>query len=43
MAERDPLPVYIDRAPSMSDKSGWLECLSEEDEVTDGEDDLTQI
>jgi hypothetical protein len=42
MAERDPLPVYIDRAPSMSDKTGWLECLSEEDEATDGEDDLTQ-
>jgi hypothetical protein len=42
MAERDPLPVYIDRAPSMSDKTGWFEYLSEEDETTDGEDDLTQ-
>jgi hypothetical protein len=42
MAERDPLPVYIDRAPSMSDKSGWLECMSEEDEATDSEDDLAQ-
>ena len=42
IAERDPLPVYIDRAPSMSDKSGWRECLSDEDEATDGEDDLTQ-
>ena len=43
IAERDPLTVYIDRTPSMSDKSGWLECLSEEDEATDDEDDLTQI
>jgi hypothetical protein len=42
IAERDPLPVYIDRSPSMSDKTGWLECWSEEDEATDGEDDLTQ-
>jgi hypothetical protein len=42
MAERDLLPVYIDRAPSMSDKTGWFEYLSEEDKTTDGEDDLTQ-
>ena len=25
---RCPLPVYIDRAPSMSDKTGWFEYLS---------------
>ena len=42
MAERDPLPVSIDRAPSMSDKTGWFEYLNEEDETTDGEDDPTQ-
>jgi hypothetical protein len=42
MAERDPLPVCIDSAPSMSDKTGWFEYLGEEDETTDGEDDLTQ-
>jgi hypothetical protein len=41
IVEKDPLLVYIDRAPSMSDKSSWLECLSEGGEAADGEDDLT--
>jgi hypothetical protein len=38
IAERDQSPVYIDRIPSVSDRDGWKEYLSEEYETSDASD-----
>jgi hypothetical protein len=38
MAERDQSPVYINITPSMSDRDGWKEYLSEDYEASDASD-----
>ena len=38
IAERDQSPTYVDRIPSVSDRDGWKEYLSEDYEVSDVSD-----